>query len=69
MKKNHQILLKVVLQDASLCLTHIPGTDEDGNHVWLVLVGMFVLHQLQQLTKCLPLLKKTHTQTSEWKLR
>lgn len=46
-----------------MCLTHIPGADEDGDHVWLVLVGMFVLHQLQQLAKRLPLLICTYINT------
>lgn len=45
----------------NVCLTHIPSAYENGNHVWLILVGMFVLHQLQQLAKCFPLLKHTHT--------
>lgn len=48
-----------MMQNVAGCLTHIPGAYEEGNHVGLVLVGMFVLHQLQQLTKCLPLLKQT----------
>lgn len=29
-----------------MSLTHIPGSYEDGDHVWLILIGMFVLHQL-----------------------
>lgn len=53
-----------MLQDAAGCLTHIPGAYEDGNHVRLILVGMFVLHQLQQLTKRLPLLKYTQKTVS-----
>lgn len=41
-------------------LTHVPGADEDGDHVRLVLVGMFVLHQLQQLAEGFPLLLHRH---------
>lgn len=41
-------------------LTHVPGADEDGDHVRLVLVGMFVLHQLQQLAESFPLLLHRH---------
>lgn len=44
-----------------MCLTHIPGAYEDGYHVRLILVGMFILHQLQQLAKSLPLLICTNT--------
>lgn len=37
-------------------LTHVPGAYEDGDHVGLILLGVFVLHELQQLAEGLPLL-------------
>lgn len=41
----------------SLCLTHIPGANEDRDHVGLILLGVLVLHELQQLAEGLPLLR------------
>lgn len=38
-------------------LTHVPGAYEDGDHVGLVLLGVLVLHELQQLAEGLPLLE------------
>lgn len=44
-------------------LTHIPRAYEDGDHVWLILIGMLVLHQLQQLAKSFTFLFYIYIQT------
>lgn len=36
--------------------THVPGADEDGDHVRLWLLGVLVLHLLQQLAETFSLL-------------
>lgn len=40
-------------------LTHVPGAYEDGDHVGLVLLGVLVLHELQELAEGLTLLQGT----------
>ena len=40
-------------------LTHVPGAYEDGDHVGLVLLGVLVLHELQELAEGFTLLQGT----------
>lgn len=40
----------------TLGLTHVPGAYEDRDHVWLILLGMLVLHELQKLAEGFSLL-------------
>lgn len=39
-------------------LTHVPCANKDGDHVWLILVGMPVFHQLQKLAEGFALLAR-----------
>lgn len=48
--------------------THIPGTDEDGDHVWLRLLRVLILHLLEKLAKAFSLLGIEGQTDSEWPL-
>ena len=50
-------------------LTHVPGAYEDGDHVGLVLLGVLILHELQQLAEGLPLLGGQQPVRGRWVAR